>query len=268
MSVKYTKELLKNQLAEMGLDGTETIMIHSSMKSIGDVEGRADTVVDALMEFFSDGLLLTPTHTWNQMSEEYNTFDRNIEPACVGIIPNVFMKKEGVVRSLHPTHSIAAYGKRAKEYIKGEENATTPCPPGGCWDRLRTENAKILLIGVTHIRNTFIHSVEEVFDVPERFTEKTTTFNIVMPDGSHKVVDMYRHFNECADKKGEVISDNFDKMKEGYFKTGAAKQVKFGDAECILCDAAKIFEVTGKILKKDINCFIERDEIPAEWYMQ
>ena len=33
----YTKNDLKNQLKNMGLTGNETILIHSSMKSIGDV---------------------------------------------------------------------------------------------------------------------------------------------------------------------------------------------------------------------------------------
>ncbi len=263
----YTKEDLKKHLLEMGLNGTETIMIHSSMKAIGEVEGGVDTVVDSLMEFFQDGLLLTPTHTWRQMSDTYNVFDPDVEPACVGLIPNTFMKRKEVVRSLHPTHSIAAFGKRAKEYIKGEENMITPCPPGGCWDRLREENAKILLLGVTHIKNTYIHSIEEVYDVEERLTKEPTTFYIKMPDGSMKMVGMHRHYNEVTTKRGEEISDNFDKMKEGYFNTGAAKQVCFGDAQCILCDAAKLFEVTGKILEKDSNCFVERASIPKEWYL-
>lgn len=238
----YTKEDLKRDLTAMGLDGTETIMVHSSMKSLGDVDGRADTVVDALMEFFEDGLLLAPTHTWNQMCEEYNIFDRTTEPACVGIIPNVFMKKAGVLRSLHPTHSIAAYGKRAAEYIKGDENAKTPCPPEGCFGRLKDENAKILLVGVTHIRNTYIHSVEEMLNVPDRFTEKPVTFKIVMPDKTLKSVEVYRHYNKEAEEKGQVISDSFDEMKELFYRTGAAKNVKLADAQCILCDAVKIYE--------------------------
>ena len=59
----YTKQTLQQDLAAMGLTGTETILIHSSMKSIGAVEGGADTVLDALMEFFAEGLLLLPpTH--------------------------------------------------------------------------------------------------------------------------------------------------------------------------------------------------------------
>ena len=51
----YTKADLKHDLAAMGLTGNETILIHSSMKSIGTVEGGADTVLDALMEFFAEG---------------------------------------------------------------------------------------------------------------------------------------------------------------------------------------------------------------------
>ena len=56
----YTKADLKHDLVAMGLTGNETILIHSSMKSIGPVEGGADTVLDALMEFFRPGLLLLP----------------------------------------------------------------------------------------------------------------------------------------------------------------------------------------------------------------
>lgn len=258
----YTKENLKQQLAEMGLKNTDAIMVHSSMKSLGNVEGGADTVVDAFMEFFSEGLFMTPTHTWAQMSAEYSVFDPKTEPACVGIIPNIFRTREGVVRSLHPTHSIAAFGPTASEYIKGEENVTTPCQPGGCWDRLREVNAKILLVGVTHIRNTFIHAVEEVYDVPERLTAEPTIFQIKMPDGTLKEVAMYRHYNRIL----AHISESFDKMEAGYYKAGAAKKVRLGDAECILCDANRLFEVTGAILKQEINCFIDREEIPESWY--
>lgn len=258
----YTKEDLKLDLEKMGFSGTETIMVHSSMKSIGMVEGGADTVVDAFMEYFEEGLFMTPTHTWKQMSPEYCVFDPAKEPACVGIIPNIFMKREGVVRSLHPTHSIAAYGKNAAAYILGEENATTPCPVGGCWERLREENGKILLIGVTHARNTFIHAIEEVYDVKERLTAEPTFFTVIMPDGTKKEVAMYRHYNRIM----EHISEAFDKMLDGYFETGAAKKVHFGDAECILCDANRLFEVTGAILEQEENCFIDREEIPREWY--
>ncbi len=262
----YTKEALKNDLNKMGLSGEEAIMVHSSMKAIGEVDGGADTVVDAFMEYFQEGLFMMPTHTWAQMNQEYNIFDPATEPACVGILPNVFRKRKGVVRSLHPTHSIAAYGKAATDYIKGEENATTPCPPGGCWDRLREVNAKILLLGVTHGRNTFIHSVDEALGVKDRLTEEPTLMHIVMPDGSRKAVEMYRHYNSVL--RTGSFSDYFDKMKQAFYDLGAARQVKFGDADCILCDAGKLFEVCKKLFAIEETCIIDREEIPEEWWKE
>ena len=260
----YTKENLIRDLEKMNLEPTDALMVHSSMKSIGPVEGGADTVVDAFMEYFEKGLFMTPTHTWAQMSEEYSLFDPINEPACVGIIPNVFRKREGVVRSLHPTHSIAAYGPRAKEYVKGEENITTPADPKGCWGRLLDINAKILMLGCTHIRNTYIHAVEEMLDVPERLTEKPVDFQIKMPDGTIKEVSVHRHYNPYQPH----ISEEYDKLEQAFYDCGAAKKVKFGDADCILCDAKKIYEVTKKVLSHEINCLIDRKEIPKEWWKE
>ena len=86
----YTKADLKHDLAAMGLTGNETILIHSSMKSIGPVEGGADTVLDAWMEFFAEGLLLLPTHTWRFINEENRVFDVRRSPCCVAILPELF----------------------------------------------------------------------------------------------------------------------------------------------------------------------------------
>lgn len=53
----YTKNDLKNQLKNMGLTGNETILIHSSMKSIGDVQDRAEGVLDVLIDYFKNGIV-------------------------------------------------------------------------------------------------------------------------------------------------------------------------------------------------------------------
>ena len=60
--MSYTKLDLLQDLADMGLTGQETILIHSSMKSIGPVDGGADTVLDALMEFSGLGCCCCPPH--------------------------------------------------------------------------------------------------------------------------------------------------------------------------------------------------------------
>lgn len=123
----YTSSDLLQDLAAMGLTGQETILVHSSMRSIGAVEGGADTVLDALTTFFADGLLLLPTHTWKTVRADAPVFDVRRSPCCVGILPELFRQRPGVVRSLHPTHSLAGCGKNAADYLAGEELCNTPC---------------------------------------------------------------------------------------------------------------------------------------------
>ena len=142
MPQEYTKEQLLQQLREMGIRPADNLLVHSSMKSLGAVQGGADTVLDALQEAVPEGLLILPTHTWKQMSADYNYFNPETEPVCVGILPELFRKRPGVVRSLHPTHSIAVCGPGAEDYIKGEEDCATPCPPEGCWGRLKDIKGK------------------------------------------------------------------------------------------------------------------------------
>ena len=212
----YTKADLKHDLAAMGLTGNETILIHSSMKSIGPVEGGADTVLDALMEFFAEGLLLLPTH------------------------------------------SMAAYGKGAAAYLEGELDANTPCTPGGCYDRLRAAHGKVLLLGVTHARNTFIHSVEEVLNVPNRLTDKPLQMTVVDEAGAQHTVYMRRHYNA----QQPHISEDFVKLEQAYLDCGAARNTKFGDAKCILCDAEGLFRVTRHVLAPNPEAFVTEPVIP------
>lgn len=124
----YTKAELKQQLQNAGLTGKETILIHSSMKAIGEVESGADTVLDAWMEYFADGLLLLPTHTWANVNAEHPVYDYRSTPSCVGLLTNLFRLRAGVVRSLHPTHSLAGFGKGAAEYLAGRTRTIPPVP--------------------------------------------------------------------------------------------------------------------------------------------
>ena len=140
----YTKAELKQQLQNAGLTGKETILIHSSMKAIGEVESGADTVLDAWMEYFADGLLLLPTHTWANVNAEHPVYDYRSTPSCVGLLTNLFRLRAGVVRSLHHTHSLAGFGKGAAEYLAGGGREQYPLYPGRSVrpaERLRRENS-------------------------------------------------------------------------------------------------------------------------------
>ena len=40
----FTKEQLIEQIREMGVNSTDTVVIHTSMRAIGEVDGGADTM--------------------------------------------------------------------------------------------------------------------------------------------------------------------------------------------------------------------------------
>lgn len=281
----YNKQQLKDQLESMGLKGDETILIHSSMKAIGAVDGGADTVLDAWMEYFKDGLFLLPTHTWKTVNADNPVYNPYTTPSCVGLLTNMFMKRDGVIRSLHPTHSMSGYGKNAAEYLAGEEYNNTPCTPGGCYDRLKEVGGKVLLVGVGHERNTYTHSVEEVLNVPNRLSDMPMELVIELQEESNnsgklppynrdegwkkhtdnklcRKVYVRKHYNA----QQPHISEDFVKLNQIFLDSGVVKKVKFGDADSLLCDAKGMFNIVRQVIAPDPECIVTKDTLSMPEY--
>ena len=255
----YTKQALMEQMNQMGIDPAGTLMVHSSMKAIGAVEGGADTVLDALSEYMKEGLLLLPTHTWNSVRGERNVCDLRTEPSCVGILPELFRKRPGVVRSLHPTHSVGALGREAASYVAGEERCQTPCPREGCWGRLYDRRAQILFLGCSLKRNTFLHSVEEWERVPNRLAREAAEYFVIDMQGVRHATPQYRHHTEPPVTE---VSQRYDKMEPLFRRLGAVRDGRFGDAACILGDAVRMADITVECLRRDPHLF-DDDRAPA-----
>lgn len=56
----YSKNDLIDAFIRLGIRREDTLLVHSSMKAIGEVEGRAETVLDAFIEYMEPGLLIFP----------------------------------------------------------------------------------------------------------------------------------------------------------------------------------------------------------------
>ena len=143
----HTKDSLIAQLSAM-LPSDATVLMHSSCKSLGQMENGGDTILDALTEYFSRGLVVLPTHTWATVNDRQPVYDVLYTPVCIGLLPELFRKRPGVHRSWHPTHSVAAFGADAEEFVRGDENCPTPCARDSAWGRLYDRDAYVLLVGV------------------------------------------------------------------------------------------------------------------------
>ena len=254
-----TKNDIKLLLESLGIKSDDTVMVHSSMRSTGGVEGGCDALIDAFTEYLCDGLFLVPSHTWDRVNPETPLFDVKNTMPCTGALTVVATGRKDGIRSLHPTHSLVAFGERAKEFVRGEENAHSPCPPGGCWARLYDEKAKIILLGVTHTRNTFIHAVDEMIDYPGRLCENPFEITIVDYEGN-EMKTIFRHHKA-------PISEYYQNFKKPLEMLGAVTYAKLGDATVYCCDAVKLADILKHIIKKSDHDLCTRDEeIPYEWY--
>ena len=251
----YTKEDFINKFKELGLKRTDTVFTHSSYKHIaGDVgvEGGADTIVDAFIEYFGErGLVVFPTMSWklgylvNARGElrnpalgsadgffEYgNHFDVRTTPGSqLGIIPEIFRKRPGVVRSLCPTSSVAAYGRDAADFCAGHENAPTPLNWDSPWGRLYEKHAKILFLGTTMICNTFMHAIEEHSGaVPGLLAPYIWKYTVTDYSGSTVPVEFRRHTPNH--------DDYYNNVEPELVERGIAKKFMFGSADSHIVDA-------------------------------
>lgn len=251
----HTKEGLKKQLEQLGIDATGTLLVHSSMKSLGQVDGGADTVLDALSDYMKDGLLVLPTHTWSHINAENPRFYVEESPVCVGILPELFRKRPGVARSWHPTHSVAALGKDALAFTNSDHQFDTPCARGSSWGKLLDRQATIMLVGVDLKRNTFIHGVEEWVDIPGRLTDDHQMLYTVLADGTEIPMPSRRH---C----GLSWSEHFWKVDEVLEREGAMYKGRLGDAVVRVCYAALVAEVITDMLKDNPDLFSDNNPLP------
>ena len=257
----YTKVDLKQQLKKMGIKHSDSILVHSSMKSIGNVTGGADAVLDVLSDYMSDGLLVLPTHTWAYIDQNNPIFDVNRSKTCVGILTELFRKRPEVHRSLHPTHSVAALGEDAEQFVAGDENMDTPCGKGSSLWKLKQRKGKILLIGVDLRSNTFIHGIEEWMGVPGRLTDEHELLYTCLSDGTRLQVPSYRH---CGDN----WSQHYWKVEDILLASGAITEGVFGSARVLVCDAAQLNEDISAMLTVNKELFTMNKTIEPQEKMQ
>lgn len=252
-----TQQDLHAFLRQAGIRPTDTVLVHTSLRALGPVEGGGDGLIDGFCSYLKDGLFLVPTHTWHNVNRNQPIFDVRSTPPCIGTLPTLAAFCKDGVRSLHPTHSLTAFGKRAESFVQGEENAQTPCPKGGAWARLYEEDAKILLIGVGLNRYTFLHAADEILDL----NRLGDPFSVTIVDGEgQRITHPFRPHHNTG-------SENFENYRAPLEALGALRQLPLGNTSVGVCSAKKTVEVLTLLWKNaDYNLCEKPREIPKSYY--
>lgn len=163
-------------LRDLGLGKSSKVLVHSSYKSFGGVEGGPATVVRAFVE--SLGMVMMPSFTsertgvwdargafegnaypsepWDAAPEAY-TYDTPAD-VTMGIIVETFRTSYPVHRSLNPSASFIAYGEGAADLV----GPATEYDGVEAIRRLMEAGGHTLLLGVTHTNSTAVHLGEKL----------------------------------------------------------------------------------------------------------
>lgn len=160
---------LTDQFRNAGIEPGDSVLVHSSLRSLGWVDGGAEAVVGSLVDAVGEkGTVLFPTLTGSaaDSAETPPVYDARSTECWTGAIPEAARQRPDAVRSLHPTHSVVAIGRLSHWFTSCHELVRTPCGFGSPYDKLADIGGKIMLIGVTQASNTSFHLAEELSRVP------------------------------------------------------------------------------------------------------
>ncbi|MCF8107511.1 MAG: AAC(3) family N-acetyltransferase [Desulfohalobiaceae bacterium] len=167
--------MLLRDLVSLGLQEGDLVCVHSSLKGFGHLVGGAMTVISAINEVIGpQGTLVMPTFNGGQSTFAYvssnpEPFDPESTPATTGQLPNLFRQLPNTLRSLHPTHSVAASGPLADRITESHHLSTTPFGDETPYARLVTLKAKVLLLNTNG--NSILHRLQEMVDWPNLFVQ-------------------------------------------------------------------------------------------------
>lgn len=233
-------------LRDLGLYAGCNVLVHSSLSSFGHVEGGADSVINALLDVVGEsGTVIVPTLTGSELLNADNPPIFNpVNSVCwTGKIPETFRQRFNAIRSLHPTHSVAAIGANAVTLTQDHLDSVTPCDALSPYGKLPSlPDSFILLIGVTHISNTTFHHVEEIVGVDYHLQPGFVQAKI-LADGR----EITRHLMLHA----YGTPRNFDIMEPLYLERGIQQNGMIGSATLRLIQAQKMVDLTIQAVQAD-----------------
>ncbi|MFP8890209.1 aminoglycoside N(3)-acetyltransferase [Natrialbaceae archaeon A-CW2] len=245
-----TGDDLVADLRALGLQSGDELVVHSSLSSLGWVDGGADTVVDALKTVVGvEGTVVVPTFTPFVVREE--PFDREGTPSQTGAVTETLRTRPNSIRSDHPTHSVAALGPAAEALTAGHE-LDQSLGRDSPLHRLAQRGGKVLLLGIGHERNSTLHVAEALAELPY----KTGTNEVLVRKESGDIGTVHASKVGCG--KGfpvlEAVAD----------EAGILTRGRVGQAPAQVGEGAALLEVALDVLDSDPG-FLLCDE-PGCWW--
>ena len=220
--------------------------VHSSVKSIGWIDGGPVSVIDALVDVVGpEGGIMLPLFT----TPKGRMIDLAVTVSYLGLLPETFRNYPGVVRSAHPTHSVGILGPGAQEIAEAHRR-TSYIGPGSPWDHLARKNGWVLHIGTRWNTSSILHLAEMLAEVPY--------VHVPYPDWEKGVYARHTDGSVLYDVERYVPGDSqgFLLVQQEMERRGMLRLGKVGQADSVLARAAQMLEVGTEMMRIEPERFL------------
>ena len=239
-----TFDKLVDDFQKLGVEKRDTLLVHSSYKSLGEVDGGPQTVIRALEAALGpEGTLIMPTFNF-----DFNKgvpWDVRTTPSKMGILTELVRKDSRARRVFHPFYSFAILGKHAD--MLGSLQYKSAYERDSVFGKLRDLDGKIMVIGLSYNDSmTFFHHIEQMEGVDYRFLKQFT--GEVTDENGNTYTDTFEMLVRDIDKGVKTMVDPMGALME---KAGVIKSAKLGEADVKLMKANEVYEFTAREMKRD-----------------
>jgi aminoglycoside 3-N-acetyltransferase len=249
MWLNYDVAQLHAALRRQGIKETDTLLVHSNFDPHSGFKGTPADLADALATFVGDrGNLLMVSIPFRGSAYDHlalnKTFDVRKTISMMGLVTEMFRRRPGTLRSLHPTHPVLASGKDAAWLVAGHEQCSYPCGPGSPFEKFAQLGGKILFFDVGFGAITFFHHVEHLLQdqMPFKvYDDRLFEAAVVDAGGVKHTVRTYAYSKQ--------VPRNADKLEAEMLRRGRIRRGRIGNSRMLLVTAADVLACQTDMVK-------------------
>lgn len=249
-----TFEQLVDGFRKLGVAEGDTLLVHSSYKSFGEVDGGPATVNRALEAALgAEGTLIMPTFNFD--FNKGAPWDVRTTPSKMGVLTELVRKDPRAKRVFHPFYSFAILGKHAE--MLGNLRYKSAYERDSVFGKLRDLDGKIMVIGLSYNNSmTFFHHIEQMEGVDYRFLKQFT--GEVTDENGNTYTDTFEMLVRDVDKGVMTMVDPMGALME---EQGVIKSARIGEADVKLMKANEVYEFTAREMRRDpfLLYYIKKD---------
>ena len=260
----YSRQELARGFRTLGVTAGDTIMLHASVRAVGEIAGGPDQIHLALKDALTpDGTLIMyascPAYyddvgrgffseeQEREILEKQPPFDPLTAKAQRdnGVLVEFLRTYPGSIVNPHVTRFVV-WGRQA-EYLVSTQPWNYALGRGSLLERFVALDGKILLLGCDHDNVTFLHYAEHIVDIPNKRVAK---FRVPVVEGGNRVWRDMEEFDSSDRGAHANWPDRFfARLVDTYLARKNNAGGRVGNAQSYLLDSQGLLELALHVMK-------------------